>query len=101
MQKIEMHNKIIFLLIQKRGRVYEIGSRLIEINFDVLDMLKKWNSHGGSGENDFLNDTTLDFPFILSVLLSILSPDNIQTGEFNHEAVVFLTGEFEKENYKF
>lgn len=61
--------------MQKRGRVYEIGNRLIELNCDVLDMLEKWNSNG---EVNFRNDATLDFPFSLTVLLSILSPENIR-----------------------
>lgn len=79
-------------MIQKRGRVYGINGRWIEINFDVLSMLETWNSHG---EDDSRNDTTLDFPFVLTILLSILSPDDIKTGDFDHEALGFLTGEFE------
>lgn len=71
--------------MQKRGRVYQIGRRFIEINFDVLDMLEQWNEQ---------NDASSDFTFALTVLLSVLSPDNISTGEFANEAMGFLIGEF-------
>lgn len=71
--------------MQKRGRVYQIGRRFIEINFDVLDMLEQWNEQ---------NDASSDFTFALTVLLSVLSLDNISTGEFANEAMGFLIGEF-------
>lgn len=60
-------------------------------------MLKIWNSQGG---DDSRNDIKLDFPFVLTVLLSILSPDNIKTGNFDREALDFITGEFKKKNIR-
>ncbi|XP_055308540.1 uncharacterized protein LOC129572578 [Sitodiplosis mosellana] len=75
-------------IITKRGRVYEIGGKLIEINVDVLNTLKTWNSHE---EGDSRNDTSCDFRFALTALLSILSPDNVKKGDFDREAMNFLT----------
>lgn len=85
-------------MIQKHGRAYEVGDRLIEVNTDVLDMLKKWNSHETKEEGDSRNDLTLDFPFALTVLMAILSPDDIKTGDRDREAMGFLEGKFKKMN---
>lgn len=73
--------------MQRNGRIYQIGNRFIEINSDVLNMLRLWNANQR-------NDETLDFRFALTLLLSILSPMDILTGAFDGEAMIFLTGEY-------
>lgn len=48
------------------GRCYQIGKRLIEIHTKVLRELQNWNLNK--------DDATLDVPFGLAVLLSLVPP---------------------------
>lgn len=40
------------------------------------------------------NDVKMDFTFSLAVILSILSPNDLNTGEFDNESKGFLKGGF-------
>lgn len=76
----------VYDFLQKNGRVYKIGKRFIEIHRDVLNDLLQWNAFPQR------NDPTLDHPFGLSLLLSLISTEKIEAGEIDPNAVSFVLG---------
>lgn len=73
---------IFFISFQKRGRIYEVGQRLIEIRADVIDRLKLWNQ---------TNQQEDDNAFALAILLSITSPEEVLNNTIiGNEAMDFI-----------
>lgn len=75
-----------FIYFQKQGRVYKIGSRLIEIEQQVLDELAGLNAVGQK------QDATLDNAFVKSVLTAVVPANEMQAGKINDAAIDFALG---------
>lgn len=72
--------------LQKNGRVYKLGNRLIEIHNDVVNNLLQWN------EDPQRNDQDIDYAFGLSLLLSLISIEDISVGRIDNNALTFVQG---------
>lgn len=76
------------LHLQKNGRIYKIGNRLIEIHDDVINNLLQWNM---DAQRD---DVDLDYAFGLSLLLSLIPMERIAAGDIDDNALDFIKGSF-------
>lgn len=74
------------LHLQKNGRIYKIGNRLIEIHDDVINNLLQWNM---AAQRD---DVDIDYAFGLSLLLSLIPMERITAGEIDDNALAFIMG---------
>lgn len=76
------------LHLQKNGRIYKIGNRLIEIHDDVINNLLQWNM---AAQRD---NVDLDYAFGLSLLLSLIPMERIAAGDIDDNALDFIKGSF-------
>lgn len=67
--------------------MYKIGERLIEIEYDVIDQLRQWNSPPMNENWD------MDYRFSLAAFLSLVSPDEIMEDNIDPNAMDFVLGE--------
>lgn len=73
------------LYLQKSGRVYQIGNRLIEIHNEVINNLLQWNA----SQKD---DVDVDYAFGLSLLLSLIFMQQIEASQIDNNAWNFMLG---------
>lgn len=66
--------------------MYRIGSRLIEIEQDVLDELANLNAVGQK------QDATLDNGFVKSALTAVVPPNDMKAGKIDSAAIAFALG---------
>lgn len=72
------------LHLQKNGRAYKIGDRLIEIHNDILNNIVEWNTPLHR------NDPDIDYAFGLSLLL--IPAVHIAAGRTDNNALTFVLG---------
>lgn len=66
--------------------MYKIGGRFIEIHYDVVNNLLEWNTGSQKDDNNF------DYAFGLSLLLSLVSVEEIAAGKIDSNALDFVMG---------
>lgn len=72
-------------ILQKNGRIYKIGDRLIEIHHSIVQNLMQWND----SQRDNID---IDYAFGLSLLLSLVPIEDIASGKMDNNAMNFVLG---------
>lgn len=67
--------------LQRDGRVYEVGERLVEIPADVIERLIQWNDQNVAED---------DIPFALATLFSLTSPEELSAGKISEDVLKFI-----------
>lgn len=76
-----------FFFLQRNGRIYKVGTRLIEIHANVINKLCSWNTNKSECE-----DVDKDVSFGLALLLSLVNPDEMFEGCISEEVMDFILG---------